>query len=130
MWKTQLNRAVKELRFVLKSGKEHHGSWKFVSEKLPELRMLNQLTFFSIEELNDKFETPSAVHVLYGDLDNTEHKIDTAGLSDAALEKVLKDKVSFGLGLRRRPVLSNADRSLPVDVVEAHKYVHYVDDKF
>ena len=40
---------------------------KFVSEKLPELRMLNQLTFFSIEELNDKFETPSAVHVLYGD---------------------------------------------------------------
>ncbi len=27
MWKTQLNRAVQELRFVLKPGREHHGTW-------------------------------------------------------------------------------------------------------
>lgn len=37
-------------------------------EKMPEIRVLNQNTFFSFTEINDHFtETPSACHIIYGD---------------------------------------------------------------
>jgi hypothetical protein len=39
----------------------------FINQKLPELRLLNQNTFFSVTELTDAFTTDSAVHVIYGD---------------------------------------------------------------
>ena len=67
MWRTLLSKSVKELRFVLKQTPEHYGAWSFVKKSLPEIRQLNQNTFFSVTELNDGFETPSAMHVIYGD---------------------------------------------------------------
>ena len=67
MWKASLNRSVRELRFVLKQGPEHHGVWNFVMNKLPEIRMLNQNTFFSVTEINSNFQTNSACHIIYGD---------------------------------------------------------------
>ena len=130
MWKASLNRSVKELRFVLKQGPEHHGVWAFVMNKLPELRMLNQNTFFSVTEINSNFKTNSACHVVFGDVDNTMEEVSTAGLTSADFEAVLKSKVAFGLKLDRGTVASNKDRSLPVDVVEAHKTVKYLDDGF
>ena len=54
----------------------------------------------------------------------------TAGLTAADFEAVLKSKVAHGLKLDRGKIASNKDRSLPVDVVEAHKYVKYMDDGF
>ena len=52
---------------MLKQGPEHHGVWNFVLNKLPELRMLNQNTFFSVTEINSNFKTNSACHVIFGD---------------------------------------------------------------
>lgn len=40
---------------------------RFIETKLPELRILNQNTFFSIAEINDKFKTKSSCHFIYGD---------------------------------------------------------------
>ena len=37
--------------------------------------------FFSVTELNDSFETPSACHIIYGDNDLKTEEISTAGLS-------------------------------------------------
>jgi hypothetical protein len=42
----------------------------------------------------------------------------------------LKEKVANGLKLRYSTLDNNIDRRLPVDVVEAHKYVKYLDDGF
>ena len=67
MWKASLNRSIKELRFVLKQSPEHHGVWRFVKTQLPELRMLNQNTFFTVSEINANFKTDSACHIIYGD---------------------------------------------------------------
>ncbi len=77
--------------------------------------MLNKNTFFGITEINEHFETPSAIHVIYGDCEyfehficskvlncgaqrslicsitsaeNTEEAIDSAGLSLAQFEAV------------------------------------------
>lgn len=40
---------------------------RFVETKVPELRMLNQNTFFSVAEISNEFETESAIHVNYHD---------------------------------------------------------------
>jgi hypothetical protein len=42
--------------------------------------------------------------------------------------QLLQSKVSYGLGLARGSVESNDDRNIPVDIVEAGKYVKYFDD--
>ena len=92
--------------------------------------MLNQQTFFSIHELNDDFDTPSAVHVIYGDHGDSEDVIDTAGLSSGQLSAALQAKVAHGLSLSRDVPRDNNDRSLPVATVEAHRYVKHLDDEF
>lgn len=38
---------------------------------------------------------------MYGDLDDTQDHIDTAGVSCEELERILKEKVAYGLTLRR-----------------------------
>ena len=58
--------------------------------------MLNQSTFFSVTEINDNFETKSAVHVIYGDLNSTTEEIETEGLKSAEIEELLKGKVEYG----------------------------------
>lgn len=35
--------------------------------KLPELRWLNQRTYFLQAEISEEFKTPSAIHFVYGD---------------------------------------------------------------
>ena len=67
MWKTLIHKSIKELRFVVKNSSDHHGTLNFIMTKLPEIRMLNQNTFFSVTEINDNFETNSACHIIYGD---------------------------------------------------------------
>jgi hypothetical protein len=130
MWKTLLNKSVQEVRFVLKQAPEHHGVWSFVNTRLPELRMLNQNTFFTITEIDDAMKTDSACHVVFGDAGDREDSIETAGLSAAAFEQILKSKVEEGLKLERQVHVDNKSRALPVSVVEAHKYVKYMDDGF
>mmetsp|Transcript_10084 Transcript_10084/g.16570 ORF Transcript_10084/g.16570 Transcript_10084/m.16570 type:complete len:131 (-) Transcript_10084:119-511(-) len=130
MWKSQLNRAIREVRFVLKQSPDHHGVWRFAETKLPELKLLNQNTFFTISEISDDFKTPSACHFVYGDVANTEDAVESAGLSPEEFEKIFKSKVAYGLTLGRHPIESNDDRELPVDIVESHKYVQHADDSF
>lgn len=130
MWRASLNKGVKQLRFVLKQGPEHSGTWSFVQENLPTLRMLNQNTMFSVTEINDAFETPSACHIVYGDRGLNTEEIETAGLSSKEFEDILKSKVEKGLMLERGVVKNNSDVSVPTPVVEAHKYVKYLDDSF
>ena len=127
MWRANLNKSVRQLRFVLKQGQEHGGVWSFVKAEMPTLRMLNQNTFFSVTELNDSFETPSACHIIYGDKDLNTEEISTAGLSSKEFEEILKSKVEYGLTLERG---EQDNRSLPVSVVEAGKTVKYLDDAF
>ena len=71
---------------------------------------------------------PPATHV--HTVNNTMEEVSTAGLSSSDFEAVLKSKVAHGLKLERQTFSSNQDRSLPVDVVEAHKTVRYLDDGF
>jgi len=130
MWKTLLNKSIKEVRFVLKQTPEHHGAWKFVYDKLPELRMLNQNTFFSITELNEEFTSKSACHVVYGDHENTVEEIETSGHTAGSFEAALRSKVAHGLTLKRRVFLNNSDREIPVETVEARNTVRYMDDGF
>ena len=130
MWRASLNNSVKQLRFVLKQGPEHSGVWSFVKAEMPTLRMLNQNTFFSVTELNDSFETPSACHIIYGDKGLNTEEINTAGLSSKEFEELLKSKVEYGLTLERGEIKNNADRSLPTPIVEAGKYVKHLDDAF
>jgi hypothetical protein len=91
---------------------------------------LNQNTFFTIQPIGDGFKTKSACHIFYGDTTALEEAIDTTNLSPEAFEEILKEKVEFGLTLNRKTITNNEDRDLPVDVVEAHKYVHYQHDSF
>jgi hypothetical protein len=42
----------------------------------------------------------------------------------------LKQKVAHGLTLKRKVVENNADRDLPIDIIEAHEYVKYQADSF
>lgn len=88
MWKTAVNKSIREVRFVLKQGPAHHGVWwgnsnsfvddhilpnlflffrNYVLNKLPEIRMLNQNTFFQISEIPDVMQSPSACYFVYGD---------------------------------------------------------------
>ena len=127
MWRANLNKSVRQLRFVLKSGPEHSGVWAWTKAEIPTLRMLNQNTFFSVTELNDSFETPSAVHIIYGDKGLNTEEIKTAGLSSKEFEDILKSKVEYGMTLERG---GEDDRSLPIPVVEAGKTVKYLDDAF
>jgi len=43
---------------------------------------------------------------------------------------MLKTKVAYGLTLERKTIKNNDDRELPIDEVEAHKYVKHFDDGF
>mmetsp|Transcript_35638 Transcript_35638/g.70876 ORF Transcript_35638/g.70876 Transcript_35638/m.70876 type:complete len:133 (-) Transcript_35638:111-509(-) len=132
MWKTQLNRAIREVRFVLKQAPEHHGIWRYVETKLPELRVLNQNTFFGVAEIDESFppDVNSAVYFVYGDDKDTEQEVLSSGVSIPEFEKILQDKVKFGLTLNRHPILNNHDRSLPYSIVESHKFVRHEDDNF
>jgi hypothetical protein len=130
MWKTLLNKSVQEVRFVLKQGPEHHGVWKFVYTKLPELRMLNQNTFFTLTEIDDSMKTPSACHVVFGDASDREDTIESARLSALDFEKILKSKIEIGLQLEKEVHENNSTRALPLSIVESHKYVKYMDDGF
>lgn len=88
MWKAQIGKAIKEVRFVLKQSKEHQGAWyaktskedslcivvhyylyyrRFIETRFHELRILNQTTFWHGAEINHNFKTPSAIHFIYGD---------------------------------------------------------------
>ena len=126
MWKALVSKSVREVRFVVKQSAEHHGAWNFIQTRLPELRMLNQNTFFSLHEISDDFKTPSACHLIYGDRNGTEDSIPTAQLTAVQFETIFKDKIAYGLTLPR----ADADASLPVDVVEARQTVRYIDDGF
>jgi len=126
MWRSQLNKAVREVRFVLKPGAEHHGVWNYVNKKVPELRMLNPTTFFSLNEIENDMKSSSACYIVYGDVKNTEKEIKTDGLTADAFEALLKESVATGLGLER----GNAAEQLPVDIVEARSYVKHMDDAF
>lgn len=42
--------------------------------------------------------------------------------------QVFKEKVAYGLSLKRRPVLSNLHRSLPTDIVDSQAYTYYIHD--
>ena len=128
MWRTLLNTCVKDLRFVLKPTTEQHGAWHFVEAKLPEIRMMNQNTFFSVTEISDQFETDSALHINYNDEDLKVETILTAGMSCDDIEMALKRRIELGLQMKRSKPTSNWERDLPVDVVEASKYVKHFDD--
>lgn len=92
--------------------------------------MLNQNTFFSVTELNESFETDSAVHIVYGDHKDSYDMIHTAGLSSKQFEQAFKGKVEYGLSLERDVPKDNRDRHIPVDTVKAHEYVKHYDDEF
>jgi hypothetical protein len=92
--------------------------------------MLNQGTFFSVQEVHDVFETKSRIHIVYGDYNLTSESVDTEGLSVEDCEKIIKEKVKFGLGLQRRPVENDSDRETPIDIVQAREYVKHMDDTF
>ena len=132
MWKALLNKSVREVRFVLKSAPEHHGAYKFLETRLSEIRMLNPNTFFSVESISDELKTDSAVHFVYGDTNNTEDEVKTAGLSVLEFEKVFMEKVKVGVTLSASvtPPKDNSERDLPVDIVETNKYVSRLDDSF
>ena len=130
MWKTMLNKCLKDIRFHLKPAAGQHGAWNFIETKLPEIRMLNQNTFFSITELANEMETDSAVHISYMDEDLKVETILTEGMTSEALEKALKRRIELGMQMKRQEATSNWERDLPVDVVEAGKYVKYYDDGF
>ena len=129
MWKTQLNKAVKELRFVLKDGPANYGAWKWVNNKLPSIQKMNQNTFFSVNDIGEDWETESRCHFVYGDKSSTYDHIDVKNLSEKEFEKILIEKVKFGLTLERFPVLNDDEREIPIDIVEAGKYVKFKDDQ-
>lgn len=126
MWRTQLNRAISEIRFNLKSSSDHHGIWRWVNQRLPEVRLLNQNTFFVIHRLGNQTNADSAVHIVYGDVDDTTEEIITTGLTFDQFEEELKTKVEVGLTLER----AEDSPELPVEIVETQKYVKYMDDEF
>ena len=125
MWKASLNKAVREVRFVLKSGPEHQGVWHFVNKKVPELRMLNPTTFFSLQEIPEELKTDSACYVVYGDVNDTHEEMKTAGMTASAFEDFLKRSVENGLTMERA-----STANLPIDIVEAGKYQKHIDDAF
>ena len=90
--------------------------------------MMNQNTFFSVTEISDQFETDSALHINYKDEDLKVETILTAGMSSEDIEKALKRRIELGMQMKRTPPTSNWERDLPVDVVEASKYVKHYDD--
>ena len=85
---------------------------------------------FFLYSLFSDFKTVSRCHFVFGDRDNTQHYVDTAGLSSADFEAILKEKISYGLTLRRDQPVNDDERDIPIDIVEAHKYVKYTDDAF
>eukprot|EP01036_Dinobryon_divergens_P030977 gene30977-40305_t len=84
-----------------------------------------------LPQLNSiEFKTESRVHLVYGDLDNTQDHIDTAGVSCEELERILKEKIAYGLTLRRAPIVDDSERDTPIDIVEAQRYTKWFDDGF
>mmetsp|Transcript_20329 Transcript_20329/g.20447 ORF Transcript_20329/g.20447 Transcript_20329/m.20447 type:complete len:131 (-) Transcript_20329:56-448(-) len=130
MWKANFQRAIKEIRFVVKPDAVHHGTWRFIRSELPEIHMLSPRAFISVNEITEDFKTESAIHFVYGDDAITMDEVPTEGLSCKEVVEVVKSKVKFGLSLKRAISLNNSERDLPVDIVEAHKYVKYLDDGF
>ena len=61
---------------------------------------------------------------------NTEDAIPSNGLTAKDFEKMLKSKIEFGLTLSRAVPKNNDERDIPVDIVEARKYVKHMDDHF
>ena len=112
----------------MKPSAEQHGAWHFVESKLPEIRMMNQNTFFTVTEISDEAETDSAMHINYDDQDLRVEAILTAGMSCDDIEQALKQRIQLGMQMKRSKPLSNWERDLPVDVVEASKYVKHYDD--
>ena len=98
--------------------------------RLPEIKMLNPNTFFTVSEINDNYKTPSALHIIYGDKDDTESDILVKGLTPDDMEHQIKAAVEFGLSLKRPTPKDNTDRSIPVDTVEARNTIKKFDDEF
>lgn len=92
--------------------------------------MLNQNTFFTLTEIDDAMKTDSACHFVFGDATDREDTVLSANLSAKEFEDIVKSKVEVGLKLERQVHVDNNTRSLPVSVVEAMKYVKYMDDGF
>ena len=68
MWRVGLQRAVKEVRFVVKQGSEHHGTWFWINKNIQQLGDLNPNTFFSVCEATESFKkTQSVGTFFYGD---------------------------------------------------------------
>ena len=44
--------------------------------------------------------------------------------------QILKTKIQYGMSLRRYVPADNTDRALPIDHVEAGKYIEAEDDRF
>ena len=42
----------------------------------------------------------------------------------------MKEKVAYGLTLRRHSIDNNDDRDIPMEIVESHKFVKHMDDGF
>jgi hypothetical protein len=76
------------------------------------------------------YKTPSGCHVIYGDKKDTQDYIDTAGLSFEDFQSKLKEKIAYGLTLDKAIPVDDDEREIPIDIVESHKYVKYMDDGF
>eukprot|EP01041_Mallomonas_annulata_P008657 gene8657-17862_t len=131
MWKTLLQKAAKEVRFVVKQAPEHYGTWRFLETELAEIRMLSPRVFVSVDEISQDYKTQSTIHIIYGDDAYTMDDIPTEGLSCDDVVKVMKEKVVYGLSLARAVPKDNESRNVPIDIVEAHNkrlggFVHYL----
>mmetsp|Transcript_28615 Transcript_28615/g.48328 ORF Transcript_28615/g.48328 Transcript_28615/m.48328 type:complete len:131 (+) Transcript_28615:42-434(+) len=130
MWKANLQRSIREIRFVTKQTPECHGLYHFIQNKLPELRTLNPNTFFSVMDIAGERSTQSNVNFVFGDSLDTIHEVEAAGVSSEQWVNILKEKIDFGLTLEGPQVDNHMDRETPVDVVHAYKYNKHLDDHF
>eukprot|EP01032_Pedospumella_encystans_P014515 gene14515-16662_t len=130
MWRASLGRSIREVRFVLKQDKIHHGMWRFVETKMPSLRELNQNTFFSVAEIPDDLDEDSGMHLIFGDANDNEELILSDEVSCEEVEKLLKEKVEYGLTLNRFENENNDDLELPSEIVESQNYVRHYDEAF
>ncbi len=66
----------------------HHEYRYFVEKKFPELIMLNQNTFFAVNEISEEFKTRSTLYINYNHAKVKDEAIEIDGLSSSAFEEV------------------------------------------